>query len=73
MIELEKPLFKSVQVKLNVPREVDEFYRMLGYDETDYQYDLLESMRSFLEAAVSETIRGRQIIKMLEEELKFQS
>ena len=73
MIELGKPLFKSVQIKVSIPREVDEFYRMLGYDESDYQYDLLESMRSFFEAVVGETVRGKQIIRMLEEELKFQS
>ena len=34
----------QIEIKIQVPKVVDQLWRALGYDETDYQYDFLESL-----------------------------
>ena len=63
-------LHDSVKISLYVPRHVDRVWRAVGYDEIDYEYNLLESIRSLFDAVMSGTSVGQGAILLLEQETK---
>ena len=45
----------QIEIKIQVPKVVDQLWRALGYDETDYQYDFLESQYSGVRVSLYES------------------
>ena len=66
-----KPLFEAVKIELYVPKQADRVWRAVGFDETDYQCQFLEVLRSMFDAVMTETPAGAGAIKILEGEIKY--
>ena len=65
-----KPLHESVQVKLYVPKHVDQTLKNLGYDVTKvYQRDFLDTIRALFDT-IDEVPCARGAREMLEQEIK---
>ena len=57
---------EQIEIKLQVPKVVDQLWRALGYDETDYQYDFLETLRSSFDAICNEPPKAQEALEILE-------
>ena len=58
---------ENVKIQLQIPRVVDEFWRSLGYGESNYQEIFIDGVRALVDAVESEAPRAREVLKLLEE------
>ena len=58
---------EQVKIELMIPRVVDEFWRSLGFDESNYQECFFDCLRAQIDSVASDAPKAKEVLKFLEQ------